>query len=190
MTPREFIDFLGLISPLKTTPRHNWTEPGRRESVADHCFRLALAPMLLEGEFPELDIGKVIKMCLIHDLGEAVTGDIPCFSKTESDEQTERLAVEGLLSHLSEDVRENFRALYLEIEECRTPEAKLFKALDSLEAVISHNEADISTWEPHEYALQLRHGADRVGWSEWLTALKAEIDRDTLRKIESEGSDN
>lgn len=182
MTPRGFIDFLGEVSALKTAYRHNWTDGDRRESVADHSWRLALMPMLIESEFLDIDINRVIRMCLIHDLGEAVTGDIPCFSKTESDEEIERAALGDLLKKLPDDIREEFSALYREMEELKTPEAKLYKALDKLEAVISHNEADIRTWEPHEYGLQLTHGAENVTWSEWLTALKAEIDRDTRAK--------
>lgn len=183
MTPREFLDFLEKAAGLKTTYRHNWTDGKRCESVADHSWRLSLMPLLLKDEFPGIDIDKVIHMCLIHDIGEAATGDIPCFKKKKSDEDIEAIALGELLSGLPEKTREEFSALYNEMSELKTPEAKLFKALDNLEAVISHNEADISTWESHEYKLQFTHGADAVGWSSWLTALKAEIDKDTEEKI-------
>ena len=183
MTQRQFIDFLNLIAPMKTTYRHNWTEGERRESVADHSWRLALMPMLIENEFPDVDINKVIRMCLIHDLGECITGDIPVFDKTDADESLEKAAVGSLLSNLPADLADEFSALFSEMSELKTPEARLYKALDNLEAVISHNEADISTWEPHEYQLQLTHGADKVTWNKWLIALKAEVDRDTNEKI-------
>ena len=183
MTQREFIDFLGLVSTMKTNLRHNWTDGERRESVADHSWRLALMPLLLESDFPDTDINRVIRMCLIHDLGEAVTGDIPCFKKTDSDEDNEKAALGSLLKNLPDDIRRSFEELYAEMYEMNTKEAKLYKALDNLEAVISHNEADISSWEEHEYSLQLNYGADKVGWNGWLKELKAEIDRDTLKKI-------
>ena len=64
-----------------------------------------------------------------------------------------------------------------------TAEARIYKALDNLEAVIQHDEADISTWLPLEYELQLTYGAERVKASPYLQRLKAEIDRRTLRKI-------
>lgn len=185
MTQREFIDFLTLVSSMKTTYRHNFTDGSRPESVADHSWRLSLMPLLLEKEFPDIDINKVLRMCILHDLGESVTGDIPCFEKTESDEEVEKSAIAHLLSNLPDELSAEFSALFDEMEALETREAKLYKALDNLEAVISHNEADIKTWEPHEYQLQLTHGADKVTWSDWLIKLKEEIDRDTLRKISS-----
>lgn len=184
MTQRELIDFLGLVKTMKTNVRHNWTDGERRESVADHSWRLALIPMLIEKEFPGIDINKVIRMCIIHDLGEAVTGDIPCFKKTIADELSEKTAISALLMTLTNDIREEFAALFSEMEELKTPEARLYKALDSMEAVISHNEVDIQTWEEHEYSLQLAYGEDKVAWNEWLVKLKEEVNRDTLDKIE------
>ena len=183
MTQREFIDFLGIISAMKTTYRHNWTESDRRESVADHSWRLSLMPLLLENEFPDVDINKVVRMCILHDLGESITGDIPCFKKTADDESAEKTAIEQLLSSLPDDIRAALSALFSEMDALETKEAKLYKALDNLEAVISHNEADIKTWEPHEYQLQLTHGADKVSWHDWLIKLKEEVDGDTRRKI-------
>ena len=69
------------------TGRHCFTAPGRAESVADHSWRIALMAMLLTGEeeFKSMDMNKVIRMCLIHDLGETFTGDIPAFQKTAAD---------------------------------------------------------------------------------------------------------
>lgn len=186
MTQRQLVEFLNLLAPMRTTYRHNWTEQGRRESVADHSWRLALMPMLIEHDFPDVDINKVIRMCILHDIGESVTGDIPVFKKTAADEDVEKSAIEKLLLNLSDDIAAEFSALFAEMEELSTPEAKLYKALDNLEGVISHNEADITTWEPHEYQLQLTHGADKVTWSDWLIKLKEEIDRDTIRKIKAE----
>lgn len=183
MTPREFIDFLDSVKTMKTNCRHNWTDGNRRESVADHSWRLALMPLLIAEEFPSVDMTKVTKMCLIHDLGEAVTGDIPCFVKSDGDRAAEREALDGLLDGLSETVRSEFDALFSEMWELKTPEARLFKALDCLEAVISHNEADINSWQPNEYELQFTYGRDKVGWHPWLAALKSEIDADTAKKI-------
>ena len=101
--------------------------------------------MLCADEYPELDINKVIKMCLVHDFGEAVTGDIPAFLKTTQNEIDEDDAVVNLLSELPNDFREELQLLFDEMNARETSEAKLFKSLDNLEALISHNEADIST---------------------------------------------
>jgi len=65
----------------------------------------------------------------------------------------------------------------------QTDEARIWKALDKLEAVIQHNESDISTWLPLEYDLQLTHGSEQVKFSSVLTGLKAAIDEVTKEKI-------
>ena len=89
MDPKELLSILHIAEGLKCNTRHSDTSSGRRESVAEHSWRLALMAMLLEDEYPQLDMNKVIKMCLIHDLGEAFTGDIPKFDKTQTDEDRE-----------------------------------------------------------------------------------------------------
>ena len=114
MTQRAFIEFLNKIEKLKCVTRHSWTSSGRRESVAEHSWRLAVMAMLCKNEFPELDIDKVIKMCLIHDFGEALTGDIPAFFKTEAHEETEEKATEKILSMLKSPVKEEFSAEHIE----------------------------------------------------------------------------
>ena len=114
--------------------------------------------MLCADEYPDLDINKVIKMCIIHDFGEAITGDIPAFLKTAQNEVDEDSAVVKLLSELPADFRNELQALFDEMNMRETPEAKLFKSLDNLEALVSHNEADISTWLPREYEENLTYG--------------------------------
>ena len=139
--------------------------------------------LLCRDEYPELDIEKVIKMCLIHDFGEAITGDIPAFLKTEENEQDENAAVVRLLSELPSDMQSEFLSLFDEMNAKETPDAKLFKSLDNLEALISHNEADISTWLPLEYEENLTYGQKNCEWSEWVRELKAEIKKDSIEKI-------
>ena len=99
---------------------------------------------LLKEELPDVDMEKVIHMCLLHDLGEAVTGDIPAFEKKEQDRSVERKAVDGLLSMLPGKTGEEAKVLFTEMNALKTEEAKVYKALDKLEAVIAHNESDIS----------------------------------------------
>ena len=98
MEIREFLDFLAVAEKLKCNTRHSWTSSGRHESVAEHSWRLALMAYLLKDEFPEVDISRVIVMGLLHDLGEAVTGDIPAFEKTKKDEAVELDAIGTLLA--------------------------------------------------------------------------------------------
>lgn len=183
MDTRQFISFMNTIETLKCNTRHSWTSSGRQESVAEHSWRLAVMAMLCRDEYPDLDLDKVMRMCLIHDWGEAVTGDIPAFLKTGADEAREDEAITQLLTGLPEAQRGQCEALFAEMAARETPEAKLFKALDNLEALLSHNEADIATWLPLEYENNLTYGRENVAWSPWTRALKADIDRDTKEKI-------
>lgn len=187
MKPEQYIEILRVAEGLKCATRHSWTSTGRHESVAEHSWRLALMAMLVSDEFPELDINRVIRMCLIHDLGEAFTGDIPSFQKTSAHEQAEDQALNNWVDRFPAPQRTEFQALLQEMSAMETPEAKLYKALDNLEALIQHDEADISTWLPLEYELQFTYGSDKVAFSPWLKSLKAAIDEITRSKIAQSG---
>lgn len=187
MDCRQYIEFLNVIEKLKCNTRHSWTSSGRQESVAEHSWRLAVMAMLCVDEYPNADINKVIKMCLIHDFGEAITGDIPAFLKSQNDEIAEELAIEKLISILPSNTRAEIKILFSEMKEMQTDEAKLYKALDNIEAVISHNEADISTWLPMEYEENLTYGQKNSEWSAWTRELRELIKQDSLEKIRREG---
>ncbi len=120
--------------------------------------------LLLEDTFSDVDIDKVMRMCVIHDLGECFTGDIPVFLKTDDDRRQEAKLLDEFLDTLPQELSHNMRALYQEMEACQSREAKVFKALDKLEAVIQHNEAPISSWEEHEYDLQRHYAFDVVAF--------------------------
>ena len=78
-------------------------------------------------------------------------------------------------------------SLYHEMEERQTLEARIYKALDNLEALISHNESDIGTWIPLEYDLQMTYGNDKVAFSEYLTRLRDLVREDSKKKMAEEG---
>ncbi|HIT36339.1 MAG TPA: HD domain-containing protein [Candidatus Faecousia intestinavium] len=183
MQPAQLLKILRVAEKLKCNTRHCVTSTGRPESVAEHSWRLALMAMLLTGEFPELDLNRVIRMCLIHDLGEAFTGDIPTFVKTDADSRREDDLFDRWIQTLPADVRGEWESLLEEMNAQKTGEAKLYKALDRLEAVIQHNESDIDSWLPLEYSLQLTYGAENVRFSPYLRELKQEIDQWTREKI-------
>ena len=185
MTPQEVLEILHVAERLKCNTRHCDTSTGRRESVAEHSWRLCLFAMLLEQEpeFRSLDTDRVLRMCLIHDLGEAFTGDIPAFSQSAQDEGREQGLYEDWIAQFPPANRAQFQALLAEMTALATPEAKLYKALDKLEAVIQHNEASLDSWLPLEYDLQRTYGQEAVQFSPYLRALKAEIDRWTEEKI-------
>ena len=184
MEPRVLINALGVAEKLKNVTRHCDTSGGRRESVAEHSWRAALMAYFMKDEFPNADMDKVITMCLIHDLGEAFTGDIPTFDKTDADEEKEEQLLYSWVSTLPEPFATQMRALYEEMEARETVEAKIYKAIDGLEAVLQHNESALDTWIPHEYELNQTYASDRVGFSPFLIHLRQLLKEDTIRKIE------
>ena len=186
MTGKALLQFLHTAELLKCRTRHSYNSDGRRESVAEHSWRIALMADLLREEFPALDMDRVVTMCLFHDLGEAVTGDIPTFEKTGRDEDVEERAIFGLLSTLPEPDRGRLEGLFREMLALETPEAKLYKALDKLEAVISHNEGPIGTWLPLEYDLQRTYGWKEAAFAPCLTELRQLILQETEEKIKAE----
>lgn len=186
MNAREYLDILHVAERLKDTPRHCTTTNGRPESVAEHSWRVSLMASLLRHEFPDLDMDKVVNMCLIHDLGECFTGDIPAFVKIDADRKTEDTLLDQWVKSLPEELSADISALYKEMEAQETSEAKLYKALDKLEALIQHNESPLSTWAENEYELNKTYAFETVSFSKWLTDLREEILKDTIEKIEKE----
>ena len=189
MNPTDLLNALHVAERLKDATRHCYTSGGRHESVGEHSWRAALMAYWVKDAFPEADMDRVIRMCLIHDLGEAFTGDIPTFKKTSADEAREEALLSQWVASLPEPFGTEMADLYAEMAARETLEAKIYKAMDSLEAVIQHNESDIATWEPHEYDLNLNYAWDRVAFSPYLTALREAIKADTAAKIEAAGEE-
>lgn len=186
MNTGELVGFLGILEKLKCNTRHNWTTSKRQESVAEHSWRLAVMAMLMEEDFPELDMNKVVKMCLIHDWGEAITGDIPAFSKTGEDESVEEEAISSLLGRLGEPLSSSFKDLFEEMKECSTKEAKLCKALDKIETLIQHNEAGTSTWLSLEYQLNMTYGNEICDSFEQTKKLRDYVRNRSVQLMEEE----
>ena len=186
MNAREYLDILHIAERLKDTPRHCTTTKRRTESVAEHSWRISLMAFLLRHEFPDFDIDKVVDMCLIHDLGECFTGDIPTFIKTDDDREVEDSLLNKWVQSLPEELSKDISELYKEMDAQETKEAKLYKSLDKLEALIQHNESPLDTWSENEYELNKTYAFDTVAFSDWLTELRNEILDDTLKKIEAE----
>lgn len=185
MSPDTLLDILRTAARLKDTTRHCYTPLGRHESVAEHSWRMTLMAFFLRDEFPEVDMDRVIRMCLIHDLGECFTGDIPSFDKTASDTQREDALLAQWVSSLPQPYRQEMTSLYAEMDALETEEARLYKALDKLEAVISHNESPLDTWIPKEYTLNLTYAEENVAFSPYLRQLRAAVRRDTEEKLKN-----
>ena len=185
MNTKELLKIMHTAEKLKDATRHCYTSGGRRESVAEHSWRISLLAYFIKDEYPGADMDKVIRMCLIHDLGECFTGDIPTFRKTDSDRDTEDSLLRQWLDSLPPEVGEDLKLLFDEMDRQETPEARLYRSLDKLEALIQHNESPLDTWSENEYSLNQTYAFDTVAFSDWLTDLRKAILDDTLEKIEA-----
>ena len=183
MNVRDYLDILHVAERLKDTPRHCTTAKRRTESVAEHSWRISLMAFLLRNAFPDADMDNVIRMCLIHDLGECFTGDIPTFSKTDDDRDIEDSLLKQWVNTLPGEISKEMKKLYAEMDAQDTVESKIYKSLDKLEALIQHNESPLDTWSENEYELNKTYAFDTVSFSEWLTELRKAVLEDTLEKI-------
>lgn len=184
MEQEKLIEFLGILEKLKCNTRHNWTTSGRQESVAEHSWRVAAMACLLREEFPDLDMNRVVDMCLIHDWGEAITGDIPAFLKNGDDEKTESKVLRSLVETLPPSAASRLQSMFDEMEEMSTGEARLTKALDKIETLIQHNEAGLDHWLPLEYDLNLTYGDEVSRMSEYTSRLRDLVRDESKRLIE------
>src|SRR5215218_379982 len=135
MQPSELaniLEFLRAAEALKTATRSGWTSAGQPESVAEHTWRLCLMALVLHRDFPGVDFARLIKICLIHDLGEAIGGDVPAPEQARlagGKADQERRDLLQLLAPLPARLRDEIIALWDEYEAARSPEARLAKAL-------------------------------------------------------------
>ena len=105
MTPATLngiLTFLKQAEALKHTLRSGFLSDGRAESTAEHSWRLCLMAMLVAQDYPDMDALKLIKICLVHDLGEAIGGDIPATQQVagrnkSADERADLLTLTALL---------------------------------------------------------------------------------------------
>ena len=134
--------FLRSAERLKNTLRSSHTSSGRPESVAEHTWRLCLMALALRNQFPEVDFSRLIRICIVHDLGEAITGDVPAIDQDVATPKTakERLGLLHILEPLPDTLQAELVALWDEYESAASPEARLAKALDKLETIMQHNQ--------------------------------------------------
>ena len=185
MTHTAYLSILHCIAALKERTRHAWMRSGRQESVAEHSWRMALMAYFLRESFPEADLSRVLLMCLLHDVGEVFTGDIPTFEKTDADRAREHRLCDAWIANLPAPFADEVAALFIEMDAMETEEARLVKALDRMEAVLTHNEGGPATWLPLEYDLQHTYGVREAAFSPVLRALRQEINKETDAVIAS-----
>lgn len=175
--------FLRAAERLKTVKRSGWTSTGEAESVAEHTWRLCLMAMLLYGRAGEIDLGRLLRMCLIHDLGEAIGGDVPApeqAARTERKSAGERRDLLQLLAPLPAALREEITGLWDEYEAARTPEARLAKGLDKLETILQHTQG--KNPPDFDYRFNLGYGRQFTGDHPVLVALRQLLDDETERR--------
>lgn len=138
---QNLIKFLEITGILKQTERTGWVEVGvyQPESVADHTFRTAFLCMLY-ADMEALDPLKLVRMALIHDLPEAVIGDLTPSQKTTESKEKEETAISQILSLLPKNQREKYLAVWNEYQEGKTREAKTVRQLEKIEMALQAKE--------------------------------------------------
>lgn len=176
------LEFLRQAEKLKDTTRTAFTSEGRQETVAAHTWRLCLMALVLEDHFPEVDFSRLIKMCIIHDLGEAISGDIPAIhqdpASSKSDQEREDLM--ELLRPLPEHLRDEIAGLWDEYEGATTQEAKLAKALDKLETILQHNQGKNPV--DFDYRFNLGYGRQYTAEDPIIVVLRQILDEETEQR--------
>lgn len=173
--------FLREAERLKNVLRSARTSIGRQESTAEHTWRLCLLAMVFEHELPGLDFCKLLKICVLHDLGEAIHGDIPAIHQVDMPDKAarERADLLTLLEPLPQPVHDEFVALWDEYDQAASPEARIAKGLDKLETILQHNQG--ANAPDFDYAFNLQYGQRHTGTHPLLQAIRDLLDADTLR---------
>lgn len=180
------LNFLHESEGLKRELRHSWLSDGRRESVAEHTWRMALMAIALHKDVDEnIDIGHVLKMIIVHDLGEVYAGDYQVYGKAvpENKHELEEESLNKLLSTLPSYSKQEILDLWNEFENRETIEAKFGVALDKLEVLIQHNEADVSTYLEGEGEYNLTYADDKVSYNEVLKEFREIVREETKTKL-------
>ena len=173
------LDFLRDSEKLKNTIRSAWTSDGRPESVAEHTWRLCLMSLIFENSFPDIDFSRLVKICIIHDLGEAIGGDIPAPLQASIKDKSvqERHNLLKLLESLPGPLQNSIIELWDEYELAASPEAKIAKALDKIETILQHNQG--KNPEDFDYCFNLDYGKKYTGKNPLTAALRKIIDCET-----------
>ena len=169
--------FLRAAAALKDTHRNTRSARGRQESTAEHSWRLALMGLILAPE--GLDRLKIVALCLVHDLPEAIGGDIPAADLPDKAAKSarERADLAAMLAPAPEPVRAEIAALWEDYEAAVTPEARFVKALDKLETVMAHAEG--AQPPGFDWRFNLDYGKALAAEFPALAALRALADAET-----------
>ncbi len=175
------LDFLRRSENLKSTLRTAWTQAGRQESTAEHSWRLSLFTMLICRFFPQLDATKMLRMSIVHDLGEAINGDIPAPAQTAGKADQEREDLLDLLRPLPQDMRRELFELWEEYENAQSAEARVVKALDKFETLLQH--AQGATSSQIDYGFDLDYGKKYTGGNDIFDTIRDILDNEIACRL-------
>ena len=178
--------FLQEAEKLKSVLRSAHTSTGRPESTAEHSWRLCLMAMAFEDQLAGLAMLKVMKMCVLHDLGEAIHGDIPAVAKDQHPDKSEqeRADLLHLTRSLDEAHRAGILALWQEYEDAATPEARAVKALDKLETILQHTQG--LNPPDFDYAFNLTYGQKHTDADPLFAQVRSLLDEKTRARLNQE----
>lgn len=186
----DILGFLHEAEGMKKLLRHSWLSDGRQESVAEHTWRGALMVMVLAPELGEpVDVGRAVRMFIVHDLGEVYADDHHAFNPAPlTRQEDERTGLKKIVRRLPPNSGSEIVALWEELEAMETPEARLVMAIDKTEVIIQHNEAPLSTWNDQEKSddFNLNYGAKYCQYDRFLTVFREVVKQETQRKLEEE----
>ena len=185
------LDFLRGAEKLKNTIRHCYTSEGRLESVAEHTWRLCLMALIFEEHFPDISFSRLVKICLIHDLGEAIGGDIPAPEQVGQPDKSaqERNDLMQLLEPLPQRLQDEIAGLWDEYERAETAEARLAKGMDKLETILQHIQG--KNPDDFDYRFNLHYGQRYTADNPLTAAIREMLDVETeqrAREVEAAGS--
>lgn len=155
---------------LKTVMRHSWLSSNRRESAAEHTWRMALMAILLQPYLDKkVDLLKTLKIILVHDLVEINYRDNPAFKKQPLDKaEQEKRALKKLLQPLPQNLKTELMKLWQDYESGRSKEALFAKAVDKLEVLLQHNEANYKFMTKKEFPFNFLHGIEDCEYDSFL----------------------
>lgn len=170
-----YIDFMLKAENLKNTLRSAHTSIGKEESTAEHSWRLCLMLMLFSKYFESLNMYKILQLGIIHDLGEAVCGDIPAVAQVGGNKSAiEREAMCSLCAGLPKDTQAEFLALWDEYETANTAESKIVKGFDKLETIMQHNQG--KNPPDFDYTFNLTYGKEYTDAVPLLAQIRVVLD--------------
>ena len=184
------LKFLHLSEGLKNELRNGRTSNEKQESVAEHTWRVSLMVLMFANFLDQkICLEKALKIAIVHDLAEVITGDQPYFVCEGREEvkqekfEKELSAMRYIKSLLPETVGEDLFELWQEYEAGESLEAKFVKAIDKIEAQVQHNEMSYLHWNDYDRKYAPNRLDKYCNYDSFLTKIKALVQEESMQKI-------